>query len=265
MKNEANEVSLSGTPEQKAQDSMEGLKNKEVHNHNDVRQPALNGAEEVNRLVEGVASGTSPTESIQRYKDAVKRALERDYLEFLYAQSMGSWKSWAYVEHLRKELGFTEEQARTIEAEVYEEFGKTADSRDWDIFLNGSAEQWKALQDSIAYEMYGEDPYHESTDETGNSTATQPNRTPDSSQQESELHEARILRALDKAGVKGGKGCNPEAIVDALREEGIDAEWRMSQDGKVGGIAIFRPGGRERSANYIDFLYGLTNVEKEQS
>ena len=144
-----------GTPEQKAQDSIEDLKNNEVR-LNEAQQPA---AEEIHRLVEGVASGTSPTESIQRYKDAVKKALERDYLEFLYAQCMGSWKSWAYAEHLRKQLGFTDEYARRIEGEVYEEFGKTADAGDWDIFLNGTPEQRKALQNAIAWEMYGEDPY----------------------------------------------------------------------------------------------------------
>ena len=193
----------------------------EVRNHNnELEQPALNGAGEINRLVDG----TSPTESIQQYKDAVKKALERSYLEFLYAQSMGSWKSWAYADYLRKELGFTEERARAIEAEVYKEFGKTADSGDWNIFLNGSPEQRKALQDAIAYEMYGEDPYMLAPSESGEDTLSDPNMPPDSSQQESEVHAARISRALDKAGVEGANGWSPEAIVQALREEGIDAE-----------------------------------------
>ena len=107
---------------------------------------------------------------------------------------MGSWKSWAYADYLRKELRFTEEQACAIEAEVFEEFGKTVDSGDWDIFLNGSPGQRKALQDAIAYEMYGKDPYRESMDETGNNTVTQANIAPGSSQQESgcmrrEFHE----------------------------------------------------------------------------
>jgi hypothetical protein len=163
MKHKVTHLNVNGTPEQKAQDSIEGLKNNEVR-HNEAQPPA---AEEINRLVEGVASGTSPTESIQRYKDAVKKALERDYLEFLYAQSMGSWKSWAYAEYLRKELSFTDEYARRIEGEVYKEFGKTADATDWDIFLNGTAEQRKGLQDAIAWEMYGEDPCGDLAPECG--------------------------------------------------------------------------------------------------
>jgi hypothetical protein len=260
MNTETTQPNISATRGENPNVAQEGL-DAEVRNHNnEVEKPALNSTGEINRLVDG----TPPTESIRQYKDAVKKALERSYLEFLYAQSMGSWKSWAYADYLRKELSFTEDQARAIEAEVYEEFGKTADSGDWDIFLNGSPEQRKALQDAIAYEMYGEDPYHDSTDENSKNTVTHPNVAPDSSQQESELHETKISRALDKAGVKGPNGVNPEAIVHVLRAEGVDAEWRMSEDGKVGGIAIFRPGGRERSKSYIDFLYGKTPAGKEQ-
>jgi hypothetical protein len=69
MNNKSREVNISGAHEHKTQDSMERLKNDEVRNRNEVQQPALNGAEEVNRLVEGVASGTSPTESIERRRE----------------------------------------------------------------------------------------------------------------------------------------------------------------------------------------------------
>lgn len=201
MNTETTQSSISAIRGENPNVVQEGL-DAEVRNHNnEVEQPALNSTGEINRLV----GGTSPTDSIQQYKDAVKKALERSYLEFLYSQSMGSWKSWAYADYLCKKLGFAEEQAGAIEAEVYKEFGKTADSGDWDIFLNGSPEQRKALQDAIAYEMYGEGPYDEATDETGKNSVAHPNTAPDSSLQESESYEARISRALDKAGVKGAK------------------------------------------------------------
>lgn len=158
----------SGVPEHRTQESLEGLTNPEIRNlNNEAVLTAPQGANEINHL--GGASQTPPTESIQRYKNAVKEALERDYLEFLYAQSMGSWKSWAYAEHLRKELSLTEEQASAIEAELYKEFGKTADPSDWDIFLNGTPEQRKALQDAIASEMYGHDPNEATADPSSNS------------------------------------------------------------------------------------------------
>jgi hypothetical protein len=180
MNNKSREVNISGTPEHKAQDSLEGLKNNEVRNINkDVQQPALNGAEEINRSVEGVASGTSPTESIHRYKDAVKKALERQYMEFLYSQSMGSWKFWAYADLQRKELNLTEEQAHTVVEEVHEEFAKSADPHDWDIFHNGTPEQKRNFQEAIAYEMYGEDPYMLAPSESGDETVTHPNTAPE--------------------------------------------------------------------------------------
>jgi len=211
MNKKVKELNACGAPEQKTQEFLEGLSSPEVRNlNNEVHQLAANGAERVNHLVEGGASQTLPTESIPQYENAVKEALERDYLEFLYAQSMGSWKSWAYAEHLRKELSLTEEQARAIEEEVYKKFGKTADPSDWNIFLNGTPEQRKALQDAIACEMYGEDPYHEPPDESGDGAATHSNEGPASSQRESEVHEARVSRALDKAGVNGSSGWNPK-------------------------------------------------------
>jgi len=148
--------------------------------------------------------------------------------------------------------------------ELVEEFAKSVNQREWDIFQNGTPEQIRALQDAIACEMYGEEPYHLTPDESG---AAEPLTDVGTavSQHESELHEARVRRALDKAGVKGASGWNPEAVAQALREEGVDAEWRNSQDGKVGGILIFGPAGRERSENYIDFLFGPANGGREQS
>jgi hypothetical protein len=163
MNTETTQPNIGATRGANPKGAQEGLDAEVRNRNNEVEQPALNSTGEINRLVDG----TSPTESIQQYKDAVKKALERSYLEFLYSQSMGSWKSWAYADYLCKELRFTDEQARAIEAEVYNEFGKTADSGDWDIFLNGSPEQRRALQDAIAWEMYGEDPCGDLAPECG--------------------------------------------------------------------------------------------------
>ncbi len=150
MKKKSNEVNVSGTQEQKTQDSMECLTNHEARNLNyEGQQPALNAGEQINRLVEGIASGTSPTEPIERYKDAVKEALERQYMEFLYAQSMGSWKAWSYTRHLRGEMGLPDEQAHAALEEGYAEFAKRANPREWAIFLTGTPEQKRGLQEAI--------------------------------------------------------------------------------------------------------------------
>lgn len=111
MKKE-HKTNINGAPEHLHQESLEGLGSPEVCNlNNEVQQSAPNDAEEINRLSEKVSSETS-AEPIQQYKDAVRNALKREYLEFLYSQSMGSWKSWAYVGYLRRELNLTDEQAR---------------------------------------------------------------------------------------------------------------------------------------------------------
>jgi hypothetical protein len=221
--------------------------------------------DDIDRGPEVDASRMSRSDSIRPYKDAVKEALEREYQEFLYSQSMGSWKRWAYVTHLEKELSLTEEQARAVQEEAVEDLRKSADPSDCDIFLNGTPEQCKALQDAIAREMYGDDPYSETPEQSSDSTATCANEGYAASQHEAELREARVLRVLDKAGVNGPTGWSPEALVQALREEGVDAEWQSPQDGRIGGIFIFRPGKRERSKNYIQSLLGPTDGGKEQS
>jgi hypothetical protein len=60
--NENHKIDIGGVPEQNVRESLEGLKNSEVRNlHIEVQQPAPNGAEKVNPLVEGVAGGVSPT------------------------------------------------------------------------------------------------------------------------------------------------------------------------------------------------------------
>ena len=152
------EVNVKVVPEEETQGALEGLTNPEVHNLNQqTTLTSFDGADGVSQLIEGVASGTSPTIPSQQYKDAVRKALEREYLQFLYAQSMGAWKSWAYVGHVKKQLSLTDEQARAAQKEVFEEFRENANPSEWDIFVNGTPEQWKALQDAIAREMYGDD------------------------------------------------------------------------------------------------------------
>lgn len=158
-----------GVPEHRTQEFLEDLKNSEVRNlNNEAGQLAPSGVDEINHSAEGYAGRTSRSESIQRYADAVKDALEREYLEFLYS-SMGSWKLWAYVAHVEKELSLTEEQARVAQEEVVEEFRKSADPNIWNIFLNGTPEQREALQDAIACEMYGDDPNEATADPSSNS------------------------------------------------------------------------------------------------
>jgi hypothetical protein len=62
--NKNHEIDIGGVPAQNIQDSLEGLKNAEVRNlNNEVQQSGVSGAEEINRLLEGVASGTSPISS----------------------------------------------------------------------------------------------------------------------------------------------------------------------------------------------------------
>lgn len=157
--NKNHEVDIAGVPEQNVQKSLEGLNNPEVRNLNDeLQQPAVNGAEEINCSVEGVASGTSPTESIQRYKEAVEKALERRYMEFLYSQSMGSWKYWLYADRLGKELNLSDEQVHTAVEDVYAEFARRANPREWNIFLNGTPEEVTTLQDEIARQVSEYDP-----------------------------------------------------------------------------------------------------------
>ena len=151
--NKNQEIDIGGVPEQNVQ-ALEGLKNTEVRNHNnETQQSALNGAEEINHSVGKTASVSSRTESIQRYKDAVKEALELEFVEFIYSQPRASWKSWTDVGERRKELNLTAEQATSALEEVYEEFAKNVNPRDWDIFQNGTPEERRKLQDSTYWEM----------------------------------------------------------------------------------------------------------------
>jgi hypothetical protein len=190
MKERIANDNVSGVPEQKTQDSPKGLKNDEVRNlNNEAQQAAPSDEEDIDRLMEGVASRTLPTNSeddgrdpalskrilgtaretsvaevsIQHYKDAVREAVECDYIEFLHSTSVGGWKYWSYAGHLARRLGLTEDQKRQAQKEVLDEYGKTTDPSAWNIFLNGSSEERRALQDSIAWEMYGDPDQFEKT------------------------------------------------------------------------------------------------------
>jgi hypothetical protein len=45
------------------------------------------------------------------YKDAVKRALQADYYEFLCAQPFEASRLWIYSGYVKEKLGLTDEQA----------------------------------------------------------------------------------------------------------------------------------------------------------
>jgi len=86
----------------------------------------------------------------------VKEALDYEYFEFLYAQT-GSTElrlipyAWRRINRIGELLG--EERAKKAVEEAYAEFGKNKNQRDWEIFMHGSSEDWKALQDEIHREM----------------------------------------------------------------------------------------------------------------
>ena len=62
---ENDQINVNGVPEQRTQESLEGLANPEVRNvNNEVEQSAPDGAEEINRSVEGVNSETSLTQEV---------------------------------------------------------------------------------------------------------------------------------------------------------------------------------------------------------
>ncbi len=86
----------------------------------------------------------------------VKEALDYEYFEFLYAQT-GSTElrlipyAWRRVNRIGELLG--EERAKKAVEKAYAEFGKNKNQRDWEIFMHGSSEDSKALQDEIHREM----------------------------------------------------------------------------------------------------------------
>jgi hypothetical protein len=100
-------------------------------------------------------------DGIKRYKEAVQEALDREYCEFLYSQSMGSWKYWIWADQIASEVGLSEEQQTAAQKEVYDEFGKEADPSKWNIFLHGTPEERRALQAEIAFDLYGPEPDEE--------------------------------------------------------------------------------------------------------
>jgi len=86
----------------------------------------------------------------------VKEALDYEYFEFLYAQT-GSTElrlipyAWRRVNRIGELLG--EERAKKAVEKAYAEFGKNKNQRDWEIFMHGSSEDSKALQNEIHREM----------------------------------------------------------------------------------------------------------------
>ena len=159
--------------------AQEGLDAEVRNRNNEVEQPALNGAGEINRLVEGVASGTSPT---------------------------------------------TAPTGSDVTAETPE-----------------------GLENYIKHR---ENP-------SVRNAVSHTNEGP-ASEHASELHQARVLRAFNKAGVNRASGFNPKALIRALREEGVQTQGRISQDRQFGEIYIFHPDG-----GLSILVFGLKNGGKE--
>ena len=86
----------------------------------------------------------------------VKEALDYEYFAFLYAQSSSSGfrlsaYAWRRIYRIGELLG--EERVKEAVEEAYAKFGKNYYQRDWEIFMHGSSEDRKALQDEIHREM----------------------------------------------------------------------------------------------------------------
>ncbi len=86
----------------------------------------------------------------------VKESLDYEYFAFLYAQSSSSGfrlsaYAWRRINRIGELLG--EERVKEAVEEAYAEFGKNQDQRYWEIFMHGSSEDRKALQDEIQREL----------------------------------------------------------------------------------------------------------------
>lgn len=198
--NKSHEIDIGGVPAQNIQESLEGLRNTEVRNlNNEVQQPAPNGAEEINRLVAGVASAKSPTgsgdqldannkliagqenhwdltrmvdfleqtdevpnfvstrkELLQIVRYWVKELLELEFVHFRLQISGGVEMLFrAFVEkriaRIANLLG--DDAVNQAKEEAFQEFGEDQDPREWNVFLKGSAEERRALQEEIERKM----------------------------------------------------------------------------------------------------------------
>lgn len=104
--------------------------------------------------------GFVPTryELIQLAKHWAKVAIDIEYFWFCYEQPSSSEIrlrpfAWRRVNRIADVLG-DEAVQKAVDA-AYEEYGKRQDARTWNIFLNGTPEERKALQDEIAREIAG--------------------------------------------------------------------------------------------------------------
>jgi hypothetical protein len=111
------------------------------------------GAEEVRNFV--------PTrhELIQLVKYWAKIGIDIDYFWFCYQQT-GSTEmrrgpyAWRRVKRIADILGV--EVVKEAIDEACEEYGKDQDPRAWNIFLNGTSEERRVLQDEIAQKICGD-------------------------------------------------------------------------------------------------------------
>ena len=86
----------------------------------------------------------------------VKKDLDRAFFEFMCATYAGSTLSfsayaWSRIDRIGELLG--EESVKKAVEEAYAEFGKDKNQRHWEIFMHGSSEDRKALQDEFQREI----------------------------------------------------------------------------------------------------------------
>jgi hypothetical protein len=117
-------------------------------------QMAIGYVDEVNGNTAVEVPEFHPThhELLQLVKYWKTVALDIEYFWFLFEQVGSSdtrQQSFAYrrINRIAVILG-DEAVKRTID-EVYEEFGKKQNPKTWDIFLNGTKEQWEEVRNEI--------------------------------------------------------------------------------------------------------------------
>jgi hypothetical protein len=102
------------------------------------------GAEEVPEFV------PTRNELIQLVKYWTKKTIDIDYFYFLWGQEE-EWRLLGYANSRLSKIAYllgNAEVERAI-AVAYDEYGSDQDPKLWDIFLNGTAEDRKQVQDDI--------------------------------------------------------------------------------------------------------------------
>ncbi len=134
------------------------------------RGVVIGSVEEVNGSGAAEIPDFVPTrhELLQLVNFWVKKALDYQYFDFLYAQT-GSTElrlipyAWRRINRIGELLG--EERVKEAVEEAYAEFGKNQDQRYWEIFMHGSSEDRNALQDEIQRKMQDDFTSREESDQ----------------------------------------------------------------------------------------------------